>query len=576
MLRKYLVLGIMMGALALTGCGNDKTDTGNNSDSTKNNDNKEVILPVDTISSVKLQHSFEKEDTLDINVSHFLNNLIICDEKGLKVIDIYENYNNQIIESGGVAIESVDRYGSFILLEISINTTGEKGEDDFYIYAITPEGTVSYKDSLGKGSYPNPYIVNKDNNLVYQDNNNTIKCVNPLTGEEIYKIDSITWVSNDDFTDHFITIDRENQVKQVYNISNGELVLETTIKALKVSKHITRYTGHLYIVGNNIVLQEKDETGLDFIKHSVFDENGKLTFSTTNPEEIPIIEEIGWNNSVLCRFSYAPTPYTAICKTDLTNIVTLPDDADTLEIFDEDSIYLDEACESKISIYTNRYQTYGYIVTDTEAIEFTRIEPVSYSDWYIVFTDTTGKRYILNMANGVKIEIEPTDDIVHGSDIYQITETYSKQSDPVFFAEETDTVTKVFDHNGNLLFTTETEEYGPSFCASVDSKKVVLNSKTFIIIYDREAKKETRIEKSEELSGVVLTIVKDKYLLYYVTDKATNDNKTTLKQLDIETNEITELVTLDDYRMYASNDMIISTHWVSDTDTNQYQIYTYK
>lgn len=563
-LRKHLVLGIMMGTLVLTGCGNDETNGNNNSNNTESNDNKNAIAPVDTISSVELQHSFEREDSLDINVSHFLNNLIVCDEKGLSVIDIYGSYNNQIIESKGVTIERVERCNTFILLELSINTTGEKDENDFYIYAITPEGTVAYSDGLGKGAYSNPYIVNSDNNIVYQDSNSGIKCINPLTGEEIYKIDSVSWISTDNFTDYFITIDRDSEISQVYNISNGKMVLET------------EYTKNLYFLDNNFILQEKDDTDSNYIKHSVFDEDGKLIFSTTNPEEIPVIEEIGWNNSMLCRFSHATTPYTAICKADLTNIVTLPDDADSLEIFDEDSIYLDEACESKISIYTNRYQTFGYIVTDTEAIEFSCIESVSYSDWYIVFTDTANKRYILNMANGVKIEIEPTDDIVYGSDTYQIYETYSKQSDPVFFAEETDTVTKVFDHKGNLLFTAETEEYGPSFCTSVDSKKVVLNSSSFMIIYDTETKDETRIEKTEELTGVALTIVKDKYLLYYLTDRASGSNKSTLKQLNIETNEITELVTLDDYRMYASNDMIISSHWNSDTDTNQYKIYTYK
>lgn len=576
-IKKYLSLGIIMGTLALTGCSSDESkNNSNNTGTTENVNEGNTILPVDTISSIEVQHSYKTKKASDIVASHFLNNLIVCDEKGISVIDIYGSYNNQILESEGVSIERVERYDSFVLLEVCINTSGEKGENSFYIYTITPEGKVAYTDGLGNGAYSNPYKINDDGNLVYKNSNDSIKCINPLTGEEIYNINSESWVSTDDFTDYFITINRENEVKQIYNISNGNLVLETTIKTLKISKHTTKYTGHLYILDKNIVLQEKDETGTNFIRHSVFDENGKQIFSTSNPEEIPVVEEIGWNNSMLCRFSYAPTPYTAICKADLTNIVTLPKDADPLEIFDEDSTYLDQACESKITIYTDRSNTFGYIITDTEAIEFSCIESVSYSSWFIVFTDTNNKRYILNMANGTKIEIEPTDDIVYGSDIHQINEAYSKQTDPVFFAEETETLTKVFDHNGNLLFTAKTEEYGPGFCTSVDSKKVVLNSNSFMIIYDTETKEEIQIEKTEELTGVPLTIVKDKYYLYYLTDRANASNETVLKLFNIETKEITELAQLDDYRMYASNDMIITSHLNSDTDTYQYDIYTYK
>lgn len=569
---KFLLLGIMMGALVLTGCGAKEQDNKDTSE-TENNSSENTVTPVDTIASVELQHSYEIEDA---DVTHYFNNLIADDGKGVKIIDIYGQYENQIIESNGVSIEGIDRYDNFAILELKVNTTGEKDENSFYIYTITPEGKVAYTDSLGDGAYSNPYKVNHDGNIVYQNSNDSVKCINPLTGEEIYTIDSVSWVGTDDFTDYFITIDRENDVKQVYNISNGKLVLETTIKTLNISKHTTKYTGYLYIVDNNIVLQELDATGSDYIKHSVFDENGNSVFSTANPEEIPTIKEIGWNNSMLCRFSYAPTPYTAICKADLTNIVTLPEDVYSLEILSDRSTYLENACASKISIYTDNDKLFGYIVTDTEAIEFTCIEPISFSDWYIVFKDTNNKRYMLNMANGAKIEIEPSDDFVYGSDTHQISDTFSKQSDPVFFAEETDTVTKVFDHNGNLLFTAENEEYGPSFCASVDMKKVVLNSSSFMIIYDTETKKETRIEKTEELTGVALTIVKDKYLLYYLTDRASGNNEATLKQLNIETNEITELAELEDYRMYATNDMIVSTHYLPDTSTNQYKIYTYK
>ena len=318
-----------------------------------------------------------------------------------------------------------------------------------------------------------------------------------------------------------------------------------------------------------------DETGATHIKHSVYDENGSLVFSTDKTEEIPTIKEIGWNNSMLCAFYNAPNSYHAICKADLTPITTISKDPYSIELLVDRSTILENPCLSKISIYSDRYKTFGYIVTDTEAIEFTRIESIPYDDWYITYTDTNNKRCILNLANGVHIEVEPAESFTLGSDTTMISNYFSTQDKPVFFAETTDTETKVYDHNGHLLLTIENGEYGPTFCASTDMKKLVVSNGTYAIIYDTESKAETKITSEEPLSSIKETIVKDKYLMFYqITDRTSG--ATTLKQYNIETGEITHLLDANDYKFIIYNDMIITNDYDGDAKKTTYNIYTYK
>lgn len=586
MLRKYLVLGIMMGALALTGCGAEEkgnSDTkdknvANESSSENSSGNKNTITPTDTISGLELAYTYEFDSSKDGDVGLYYNNLIVCDDNGANVIDIYGSYDNQILESKGVSIRKINSTDNFLDLVLEVNTTGDKEDGyEYYLFIISKDGKVIYTDGLGYGSIHscNRHIINSDGNVVYLDNNDTIKCINTLTGEEVYKIESVDYFYPDDVNDCFIRVDAPNDVKKVYNILTGELLLETTIKEIEESKVTTNYTGYLFFVDNYLVLQELDETGTTYLKHSVYDENGALVFSTDKAEEIPVIKEVGWNNSMLCAFYNATDSYHAICKADLTPITTISKDPYSLELLTDRSTVLENVCLSKISIYSNRDNSFGYIITDTEAIEFTEIESIPYDDWFITYSDTNNKRYMLNLANGTRIEVEPTEGFTIGSDTTMISNYFSSQAKPVFFAETTDTETKVYDENGNLLVTTEKGKYGPSFCTSVDMKKIVISTDTYAIIYDTESKTETKITSEEPLSSVKHTIIKDKYLMFYqINDRMSG--ACTLKQYNIETGEITHLLDAKDDDFNITDDMIITRDYNGDTSTSTYNIYTYK
>ena len=583
MLRKYLVLGIMMGALALTGCGAEEkvnSDTkdknvANESSNENSSGNKNTITPTDTISGLELAYTYEFDSSKDGDVGLYYNNLIVCDDKGANIIDIYGNYENCILESSGVSINKIKRTDNFLDLILEVNTTGDKESYEYYLYIISKDGKVIYTDGIGSGSYCHTHTINTDGNIVYLDNNDTIKCINTLTGEEVYKIESVEYFYPDDVNDCFIRVDAPNDVKKAYNILTGELLLETTIKEIKASKITTNHTGYLYFVDNLIVLQELDETGTSYLKHSVYDTNGNLVFSTNKAEEIPVIKAVGWNNSMLCAFYNVTDSYHAICKADLTPITTISKDPYSLELLVDRSTILEAACLSKISIYSNRDKSFGYIVTDTEAIEFTEIESIPYDDWYITYTDTNNKRYMLNLANGTHIEVEPAEGFALGSDTDMISNSFSTQDKPVFFAETTDTETKVYDHNGNLLLTTEKGQYGPSFCASTDMGKIVVSNGIDGIIYDTESKTETKITNEEPLSSIKQTIVKDKYLMFYkINDRMTGES--TLKQYNIETGEITHLLDAKDDDFNITDDMIITRDYNGDTSTSTYNVYTYK
>ena len=564
----------------LVGCGSDdkkSNDTKDKNTTNESSDDKNTIAPIDTISGLELVESFKSKYDSDAFMMAYNNNLFFNSEKKTYIKDIYGNYDDITLplEKGEDALHIT--YGKdYMFFYMESNPTGEKDEDEYHIVVISKNGSSIYIDDA---TYYR-YILNADGNLVYLDSENNLICIEPSTAKEIYRIAlGDVYVSHDDLTKYYAHITYAGNVNKIYNLSNGNMVFEATVEN---NPDKERYTKDIYLMGKNIVVQDWNEDASDIVKHSVYDETGALLYCNENPDEIPSVEQVGWNDTFLSIKYIDFERYSAIYRADLTPIVEfhIPDDySNRLELLDFDSYYLDKACDSGISIYTTESHRYGYIVTDTEAIKFTYLDTIhpGYDDWYVTYTDTQNKRFVLNMANGAKFEVLSAEDSRDYSDIDQISPNVyygsPSQAQTIFFSESTDTTTSVYDEKGTFLFSTDKENSYPTICPSIDMNKLFYQDNSYVLIYDIKTQNQIKITDEDVIKGSALAIVKDKYLMYSQTNKDTEE--VTLKQFNLEDNTITELVTAKDASFYITNDALLV--YTSERDNfKNYDIYYYK
>ena len=586
MLRKYLVLGIMMGALALTGCGAEEkgnSDTkdknvANESSSENSSENKNTITPTDTISGLELVASYEFPKGSCHGILPYNNLVFSISDNDVQIKDIYNNEDSQLLDYEGAKNIPFIYYGEdYILFVVKTTPDNDILKEMYHIILVTKDGKTTYVDTIDYDIYfmGSPYFLNKDGNLIYINDDNSMTCLNPHTCEKIYTQNLGENSCEYLFNKYLGKIKVGNQNK-IYNLATGDIIYETTIDHIHVVGDLYYPNKEIYIIDSNYAIMERDANA-EISKYSVYDEKGSLTYSNNNPEEIPVIYEIGWNNSMVCKNRNSDSLFSGymILRADLTPIVE--NCKEKVSLFDEETKSVEYACKSGISIYTNSSGNYGYIVTDTETIEFTFLEYVHYEDWCVIYTDTNNKRYLLNMANGSKTELEVPEKASMRSIINQLSpDTYVdkvSQTQKVYFYEHTDTLTNIYDENCNLLFSQKKEKFDPSVYGSTDMNQILLLSDSYTIVYNAETGEQIKLN-SDELLGRPLTVVKDMYLMFSKTNSETGTS--TLTQLNLETNETSELITVANDVFWFSNDIVLAANSKSVNDIIHYDIYTYK